>query len=155
DSLLNGLQLIVLEQQGTGTVAVNLRVKSGAMFDLAGKGGLAEITTGKLLKRGGGRNAKKVNDTGQQKGRTGNATVGWDSTDIVVNGPADSLEVIIDLLSRIVISPSFDQKELEALKANRIAAAKVEESIDAFAVRRKELEAIFGTHPFGHPARGA
>src|SRR5262249_37251342 len=43
DWLLNGLQLILIEQQGTGRVRVHLRINSGAMFDLAAKGGLADI----------------------------------------------------------------------------------------------------------------
>ena len=48
DSLLNGLQLITLEQQNTGAVAAHLRINSGGIFDLAGKGGLADITAGML-----------------------------------------------------------------------------------------------------------
>ena len=54
DSLLNGLQLIVLEQEGTGSVSARLRINSGALFDLAGKGGMADVTAGMLLKGGGG-----------------------------------------------------------------------------------------------------
>src|ERR1700720_982501 len=46
DSLLNGLQLVTIEQPGTGAVSTHLRINSGAMFDLAGKGGLADLTAG-------------------------------------------------------------------------------------------------------------
>jgi zinc protease len=53
-----------------------------------------------------------------------------------------------------MVAPTFDQKELDALKAVRIAAVKQELSEDAEAVRRKAIEAVFGTHPFGRPARG-
>jgi zinc protease len=154
DSLLNGLQLIVLEQPGTGTVTARLRVSSGAMFDLAGKGGLADITAGMLLKGGGGLSAKNISDTVEQSGLNVNVSVGWDATDIVFSGPADSLETIFDLCGRLTITPAFDQKELDSLKSQRLAALKSEQSDDAELVKRKALEAVFGTHPFGRPLRG-
>jgi zinc protease len=154
DSLLNGLQLIVMEQKGTGTVTAHLRVNNGAMFDLAGKGGLADITAGMLLRGGGGLSAKNISDTVEQLALSVNVSVGWDSTDIVFSGPADALETIFDLLGRLTITPTFDQKEFDTLKSQRIAALKGEQGDDAEVVRRKALEAVFGTHPFGHPTRG-
>ena len=154
DSLLNGLQLVVLEQKGTGTVSVRLRVNSGAMFDLADKGGLADLTAGMLLKGGGGYDAKGVVTAVEQLGLTANATVGWDATDFTITGPAESLEAIFDLLGQLVITPSFDQKELDRLKAERVAALRAEATTAEGAVRRKALETVFGSHPFGRPARG-
>ena len=70
DSLLNGLQLITMQQQGTGTVTARLRINSGALFDLAGKGGLASLTAEMVLKGGAGLNAKNVSDTAEQFGLT-------------------------------------------------------------------------------------
>src|SRR5262245_10346727 len=66
DTLLNGLQLVVMEKPGSGAITLRVRVNSGAMFDLYGKGGLAEITAGMLLKGGGGLSAKNVLDTVEQ-----------------------------------------------------------------------------------------
>lgn len=154
DSLLNGLQLITLEQPGTGSVSAHLRVNSGSLFDLAGKGGLADITAGALLKGGGGFNAKAVSDTVEQLGLTVTVRAGWDSTDLVVSGPADSLEGIFDLLGKLLITPSFDQKELDALKATQGAMGATADADDSVVVRRKALEILFGTHPFGRPPRG-
>jgi len=154
DSLLNGLHLYTLEQQSTGGVAAHLRINSGALFDLAGKGGLADLTAGMLLKGAGGLNAKSVADMIEQSGLTVHITTGWDSTDIVMGGPADSLDAIFDLLGKLLISPSFDQKEVDSLKAARLAGLNQEGQDDAVAVGRKAQEAVFGSHPFGHPARG-
>ena len=154
DSLLNGLQLITLEQPGTGSVSAHLRINSGSLFDLAGKGGLADITAGMLLRGAGGLTAKNMADTVEQFGLTVKVTAGWDSTDLVISGPADSLEGIFDLLARMLISPSFDQKELDALKASQSAALGAEEHDDSSVVRRKALEILFGAYPLGRPARG-
>jgi zinc protease len=154
DSLLNGLQLIVLEQAGTGTVSTRLRINSGALFDLAGKGGLADLTMGMLLRGAGGFDAKGLSEIVERSGFTVKFSLGWDSTEIAISGPADSLESIFDLLGRCVITPAFDQTELDKLKAINIAAAKQESSDDAEVVRRKAVEAVFGTNPFGRPLRG-
>lgn len=154
DSLLNGLQLIVMEQKGTGAVTAHLRLNNGAMFDLAGKGGLADITAGMLLKGGGGLSAKNISDTVEQLGLNVNVAVDWDTTDIVLSGPADALESMFDLLGRLIITPTFDQKEFDALKSQRAAALKGQQADEGEIVRRKALEAVFGTHPFGRSLRG-
>jgi zinc protease len=154
DSLLNGLQLITLEQPGTGSVSAHLRINSGSLFDLANKGGLADITAGMLLKGAGGLTARNMADSVEQMGLTVKVTAGWDSTDFVITGPANSLEEIFDLLGKLLITPAFDQKELDALKLLQIAALAKEEQEDSALVRRKALEVLFGSHPFGRPARG-
>jgi zinc protease len=155
DALLNGLQLIALEQPETGSVTARLRINSGATFDLAGKGGLADLTAGMLLKGGGGLSAAEVVETVNRLGLTVNVTVDWDKTDITVSGPADALEDIVDLLGRVVIAPAFDQKEMDALKAARINEIKAEIKNDAEAATHKALEAVYGSHPFGRSHRGA
>jgi zinc protease len=148
DYLLNGLQMIVIPQPGSGSVKFTLRINSGALFDLMGKGGLAYLTAGMLL-RGG--NVKEIAET---LGLSLKTTADWDSTDIVITGPADAIGDIFDLLSRLVVTPSFDPKELEALKSAHIAALKKEAQEDAEYVRQKACETLFGSHPFGHPVRG-
>jgi zinc protease len=154
DWLLNGLQLILMEQRGTGRVRAHLRINNGAMFDLAGKGGLADVTAGMLLKGGGGLTAKNVADLVEQAELNVSVVVGWDSSDLVVSGPSTSIDQIIDLFGRIVITPAFDQKELETLKQVRIKAVATDLQETAEAVRRKTMEAVFGRHPFGRPMRG-
>ncbi|HEY3136455.1 MAG TPA: pitrilysin family protein [Blastocatellia bacterium] len=154
DSLLNGLQLITLEHQGTGAVSTHLRINSGALFDLAGKGGLADVTAGMLLTGAGGLNAKDFAKNVEQLALRVNVTTGWDSTDIQVTGSADSLESIFDLFGKILITPTFDEKELSALKTARAATLSKDAQEDPIIVERKALEALFGSYPFGRPARG-
>jgi zinc protease len=155
DSLLNGLDLIVLEQRGTGSVAVRLRINSGGLFDLATKGGLADLTAGMLLKGGGGLTESDIQEIVEESGLRVSITAGWDSTDVTVSGPADRLDTIFDLIGRLVITPAFDQKELASLKASRIAAFKSEALENGLVVERKALEAVYGSHPYGRPLRGA
>jgi len=154
DSLLNGLQLIVIEQPGSGSVSLRMRINSGGLFDLAGKAGLADLTAGMLLRGGGGLAAKNVSETVEQLGLTVRVTVGWDNTDIAISGPPNDLDGMFDLLSRLLVAPAFDQKELDALKAQRINAVKEEAADRNEWLRRKALEAVYGSHPYGRPLAG-
>jgi zinc protease len=154
DSLLNGLQLITLEEPGAGGVSAHIRINAGGLFDLAGKGGLADVTAGMLLKGGGGLSARNVTDTVEQLGLTVAVTADWDSTDIVISGPMESLDGIFDLLGRLLITPSFEQKELDPFKEVRVTALNKEAQDETVAVRRKALEVVFGSYPFGRPVRG-
>lgn len=154
DSLLNGLQLIVMEQPGAANVTAQLRINSGGLFDLAGKGGLADLTAEMMMRGGGGLTAKNISDMVEQLGMAVKVTVSWDSTDIIISGPKDALENIFDLLNRFVVAPNFDQKELDGLKGQRLAAVKDVVLDEAERLRRKGLEAVFGTHPYGRPLTG-
>jgi predicted Zn-dependent peptidase len=154
DSLLNGLQIVLMETQGVGKVTARLRINSGAMFDLAGKGGLADITAGMLLAGGGGYNAKNIQDTVEQSGMRINITTNWDSTDITMSGPPDTLSTIFDLLGRIIVTPTFDQKEFDALKARRISEIKSQSSDASELVFARAMETVYGSHPYGRPMRG-
>jgi len=154
DSLLNGLQLIVLEQPGASDVMVHLRVNSGGVFDLAGKGGLADVAAGMLLRGGGSLSAKNLSDTVEQLNLSLRVTVGWDSTDVSISGPKSEAEGMFDLLSRMVITPAFDQKELDAFKAQRVQAMKQETTDEAERLKQKAVEGLYGSHPYGRPLTG-
>ena len=153
DSLLNGLQLGVIEQPGTGTFSAKLRVAGGALFDLAGKGGLAEITAGMLLRGSRGADSKYLAETVESTGLRLNVTANWDSTNITISGPKEAFDTAIELLGRIVTSPNFDQKELDALKAQRVAALKQVAS-DKEILEQTAVQTVFGSHPFGKPLYG-
>jgi zinc protease len=78
---------------------------------------------------------------------------GWDAIDVEISGPADATEIMFDVLGSILITPTFDSKQLDNLKAQRIAAFKAEKS-ERETAQRKALEIVFGTNPFGRPLQG-
>lgn len=152
--LLNGLQLILLERPDSDRIRVHLRINSGALFDLTDRGGLAEITSAMILRGGSGLSSKSVAETIAQLELQVGVTAGWDSIDLVMAGPDDSLDPLIDLLSKLVIRPTFDPKELQDLKTIRIAKIKASAANDADLVSRKAAAAMFGSHPFGKQVHG-
>ena len=154
DSLLNGLRLMLIENTSSADLRLHLRVNSGAMFDLAGKGGLADLTAGMLLRGGGGLSAKNVEETVQHLGVRISVTTGWDATDIVMTGPAGNFESMLDLCAKLAVNPGFEQTELEALKRSRIELLKRDSANAGESLKHKALGELFGSYPFGHPERG-
>lgn len=154
DLLLNGLQVMTLEQPGSGGVTLRLRVHSGAVFDLLGKGGLADLTAGMLLKGGGTLTAKSLEELVEQLGWRLSVRVGWDATDIELRGGADDLELMFETLSQLVITPKFDDKELAALRSARLAAVKEAATRDDEILKRRALAAVYGSHPYGKTREG-
>jgi zinc protease len=154
DSLLNGLQIIILEQPGSGRVSTHLRIGSGAMYDLAGKGGLANVTSKMLLRGSSGLAPAGLANLTEETGLSVEITTGWDSTDLKVSGPASELETILDLIGRLVISPTFDQKELDSFKSSLISELKEASPRDKETVRQAAIQSIYGSHPYGRPLQG-
>src|SRR5204863_8005990 len=52
DSLLNGLQVVVVERPGTNNVAINFTIRTGALFDVVDKAGLADLVADLLMTGG-------------------------------------------------------------------------------------------------------
>lgn len=154
DWLLNGLQIMMIERPGTGRLRAQLRVNSGALFDLAGRGGLAELTARAMLKGGRGLAGRDLAEAIKQSDLKLTLAVTWDSTDLAIEAPADSLESAIDLLARLVVKPNFDPKEFESVKAGRIAELNGAPPDEMEVTKGRALEGLFGTHPFGRPERG-
>lgn len=154
DTLLNGLTLLVVEQPGTAKVVVHLRINSGATFDLAGKGGLADVTAGMLLRGTSGLSAKETSEFVNQLGLTLNIQVNWDATDIIVGGSSQNFDNILDLLGRLILKPSFDAKELDSFKGSRVTELLAEKSTAASTAAKTAVGALYGSYPFGRPAEG-
>jgi zinc protease len=54
----------------------------------------------------------------------------------------------------MLITPAFDQKELDGLKSSQATVLATADADDAYLVRRRVLDLLYGAHPFGHPSRG-
>jgi zinc protease len=154
DTLLNGLKLIVLPQQGADKVKVHLRLNTGALFDLAGKGGLADITARTLIRGTAGYSYKDISNLTEQFGLTISAKAGWDSTDFTMSGPSGSFETMVDLLGRLVVNPTFVLSEVDLVKSQRLNELISDPRNNQDPSSLKALQTLFGSFPYGRPEDG-
>ena len=150
DSLLNGLQIITLERAGDANVKCDIVIRAGAMFDLAGKTGLAALTQETLLAVNP--QLKEEVESLQAKIDWG---VNWDTTWFHIETPANNLDAVLEILARLLVVENVrpdafkraSQERLEKVKSAKLTPA--EKADEAF------LKSVYGDHPYGHSIEGA
>src|SRR5262245_18730943 len=149
DNLLNGLQVITLERAGDANVKCDMVIRTGSMFDLAGKTGLAALTQETLLAVNP--QLKEEIESLQAKIDWG---VNWDTTWFHIETPANNFDAVLEILGRLLVVENVrpdafkraHQERLEKVKSARPAPA--EQADEAF------FKAIYGDHPYGHNIDG-
>jgi zinc protease len=149
DSLLNGLQIITLERAGDANVKCDIVIRAGAMFDLAGKTGMAALTQETLLAV----NPQLKEEVESLQARV-DWGVNWDTTWFHIETPASNFDAVLEILARLLVVENVrpdafkraSQERLEKVKSVNLTMA--EKADEAF------LKAVYGEHPYGHNIEG-
>ncbi|HMV51739.1 MAG TPA: pitrilysin family protein [Blastocatellia bacterium] len=149
DNLLNGLQLVTLSRESDTAVKCDLIIRGGAMFDLAGKTGLASLTQASLMIVN-----PQVKEELASLGAKVDWGVTWDTTWFHIETPSNNFGAVFEIVARLLVVENIrpdafkkaQQAELERLKANKLTVT--EQADEAF------LKAIYGAHPYGHNLEG-
>lgn len=115
--LENGIVLYFLEDHELPLVTVNAIVRTGTMYDSAGKEGTAEITA--YLMRTGGTQKLSSNEIDNKFdfiAASPAITVSLDFTRINYSLLNKDLDQGLNLLSQILITPAFEEKKFELAK---------------------------------------
>lgn len=150
DALLNGLQIITLERPAE-RIKCEIVVRSGAMYDLEGKAGLASLTQSTLLAVN-----PRLND--EIESLKGEITWGldWDATWYRLEIPTASFETAVEILSRLLVVETIRPDAFKRAQADhdlRLAEAMrmtpAARADDAF------FAALYRGHPYGHAVDGS
>ncbi|MEP7274467.1 MAG: pitrilysin family protein [Acidobacteriota bacterium] len=150
DSLLNGFHLVTYETSAE-RVKCDVVLRSGAMFDLQGKSGLALMTQATLL----GVNPQLKEEISSLKGEI-DWGVNSDSTWFHLEVPAASLDNALEILARQVVvenirADSF--KRAQAAQIERVADSK-SSMTPAGSADEAFLAALYREHPYGRTVEG-
>jgi len=149
ESLLNGMHVISLGRASNTTIKLDLVVKGGAKFDLAGKTGLAKLTQETLL---------AVNPNLKAELESLNAEIDWgvdiDKTWFHIETPLTSMDTVLEIVGRLLVVENIrtdafkraQEEHLTRIKAINLSPA--ERADDSF------MKALFGDHPYGHNIDG-
>jgi zinc protease len=131
-------------------VKCDLIIRAGAMFDLAGKTGLAALTQETLL---------AVNPRMKEEIESLQAKIdwelNWDTTRFHVETPASNFDAVFEILARLLVvenvrPDAFKRAHQERLeKVKSVKPTLVEQADEAF------FKAIYGDHPYGHNIDGS
>lgn len=146
--------VLVHRRPGRKTISLGVCFAHGAAHDPPWLAGATHLVEHLTLRRCGGRDRKRL---AQLLDRLGGDVDAWTSTEVMglgVETTADALPDALAILRDAVVSPSFDEEDVQLER--RIALAELELARDDPADRVSEaiLKAAWGDHPLARPIIG-
>ena len=152
--LPNGIVLLVAERPGVPIVAARVLLRAGAAFESRDKAGLANLT-GALLTRGTAkRTGPELDAAIEFVGGSVEAGAGRDGLTASLAVLKRDLTLGFDLLSEVVLSPTFPAEELKRKAAQIQAAIKRSEEDPNTVAGRALSRLVFASHPYAVPVEG-
>ena len=142
--LPNGMTVLILEQHQLPTIALELDMEPGAIADPSP--GLAKFTAEMLREGTAKRSSVQIATAADDIGATFSADAdfgGSDST-IYISGLTDSTDTLFDLLSDVVLHPTFPAEELEKYKQRELGNLEDEMSRPYFLADKEFHKVLYG-----------
>ena len=153
-TLANGLRVFALQHDEQPVVSVELVIGAGGMNDPADLPGLATFTTSLLDSGTATRSAQQIAEALDNAG--GNLTTRAAREAIIVSGSTlkDSTSLVFELMKDVVTNPVFAPEEIERLRQQMGSGMMANLQDPDFIADTALPVALYGTHPYAHPADG-
>jgi len=152
--LPNGIVLLVAERPAVPIVAVRLLTRAGAVFDPEDRAGLANLT-GALLTRGTAkRPGPEIDSAIEFVGGSLEAAAGRDNLTVALSVQKKDFSLGLDLLSEVVLSPTFPAAEVTRKVAEIQAAIQRSNEDPGTLATRALSRLVYPSHPYGRPVEG-
>ncbi|MCP4656452.1 MAG: hypothetical protein GY856_13645 [bacterium] len=153
-TLANGLEVVVIEHHEQPLVSLRLVIRGGRLCEGADQPGLAQATAALLTQGSASRSAQEIAKTIDFVGGALGAGAGADQIFASARATSDQLDLGLELLSDVVVRPSFPEEEIERWRTQSLNGLRLQMQDPAFLADATFDRAVFGTHPYGHPATG-
>jgi len=152
--LPNGIVLLVAERPAIPIVITRVFVRAGAVHDPPDREGLANLT-GALLTRGTSRQSgPEIDSAIEFVGGSLESGGGSDGVSASLSVLKKNLDLGLDLLRDVVLTPNFPEDEVKRKVAEVQAAIKRSEESPETVGGRALAALIFPNHPYGRRAEG-
>jgi zinc protease len=153
--LANGLVLLVAERPGVPIVAARAYAQAaGPAFDPPDRQGLANLMAALITRGTTSRNASEMDAAIEFVGGRLEAGVDRDGLVVGVDVLRKDLALGLDLLTDVLLSPSFPEAELtRKIKQIQAAILRAEENPEGVAGRALR-RLVFAPHPYAWPVEG-
>ncbi|NUQ21351.1 MAG: insulinase family protein, partial [Gemmatimonadaceae bacterium] len=154
-TLPDGLRMIVVESHHLPTLALTLALPAGDVADPAGKEGLASMTANLLVKGAGSRSAEQVSSAIEGVGGAINAGTTADLLTVSANALSSDAALVFELIGDAVSRPTFDQKEIDLAKTQRLSSLQLQLSQPAVIATRTFDRELYGSSSYARSASPA
>ncbi len=152
--LTNGLTLLVVERHSVPIVRISVGINAGNLHEPADKAGLASLVAGLLTEGAANRTARQISEDIDFIGGSVGASGGGDYVTANLSVLKKDLDLGFELLSDIIVNPSFPDKEIIKKKERIKGGLRSQEDDPGYISSREFKKAVFGDHPYGRLLTG-
>jgi len=150
--LSNGLRLEIVEDHRIPLVTVRLGLPAGSVGDAIGEEGTAEAVASSLTDGVPGLSSAQIAEKAASLGASLEASASPDAATISGSVLSENLEAFFGLFSKVALSPTFPESELEIYKANQIQKLTLAHTQPDFLAQERLSAILFGAHPYARVA---
>jgi len=146
--LANGIHLLIVERKELPKVYLRLGLNIGSKHDPSNRAGLVQLFANTLKKGTESRSYAEIIRTIEQVGGDLDTTVNEDF--LVIHGEflKDHIRTGMEMISDLILHPSFPEDEIEKERYKLIADLENEKSSPDFLAQRRFEKAVFTPHPY-------
>lgn len=154
--LANGMSVVVVPNHRLPLVSMALVVPwAGSAADPRGKAGLAAFTADLLDEGAGGLSALAISDELDRLGASTSLSVHADETVLFASTLAKTLDPTIELWTKIITAPAFDDGEVTRVHGDRVTALRLRPDRPREVAGLVLANALYGRDTaYGHPSAG-
>jgi len=153
--LSNGLEVQVVRHSELPVVSMNLTFKSGAVYDPAGKSGIASMTAALLDDGTTSRSAIEIANQVQSIGAFLGTGSSWDGSGVSMSTLRKNFEQALDIFADIVVNPAFPEDELNKYRQQQLGSFAQRRSQPDFIADAVYKKVLYGkNHPYGRQLSG-
>jgi zinc protease len=154
-TLSNGMRVFVVTDHAQPMVAARMVIlTAGSIKDPAGMPGVAQMTANMLTQGTDKRSARDIAETIDFIGGTLEATSGKDSSTVKLDVVKKDLSTGLDLMSDVVLHPSFQSDELDRQRQQLLSNLTVQYSDPEYLASVVFGRVVYGSSPYGWPQEG-
>jgi len=150
----NGLTLLTVERHNLPMIKVSVGLMAGSLMEPKEKAGLANITAGLLTEGTQQRTAQEISEAIEFVGGSIDTGGGADFSTVNLSVLKKDIELGFDLLSDVMLHPSFPEDELNKLKDRTKGGLKAREEDPGFVASKEFKKAVFDSHAYGRLETG-
>lgn len=146
--------LLLSERHSLPVVSMNVMIKAGEINVSGEKAGTAYLTGLMLTEGTKSRTANQISESIEFVGGGLHSSGGVETSSVAVGVLKKDLNLGLDLLSDVILNPSFPEKELERKKKELEGSIVAKEDEPGTIASEAFYKALYPGHPYGRPTEG-
>lgn len=152
--LPNGLRLLVVEDPRLPLVSLSATFRGGLLAETKENNGITKLLARTMLKGTKTRSAAQIAEEIESVGGGIASDSGNNTFNVSVDVMKPDVALGLDVLSDVVLNPTFPDAEVSLEKDAQLASIKTEEEQPTVVARNEAREKLFGNHPYSLRANG-